>query len=341
MINQKNIINPIIGALMLIMAFFIVFGFLPSISFANNVSTLVEVTNVTPTMSNVRLCDGYSYSCTGLSSLILQAGTVTSNKYVVGEIADNNGIEDIDQLIVRLHRTWVQEDCDEDDNNCYHVADEVNLGGSGNPADGCSFTQLSTTSYFFYCPVNVQYFADPTDSSAPDYSGDIWHAYAKVIDQDNTYSTSSEAYGEVEVNTLNAIETCSNISFGNIDNNASTSSGNAYDCAITNKGNIQLDLSFGGTDMSCETYTGSGVASGTIPINNLIIDVNDLSYSGMQSNGTYKTLSNTASIYTNANGLVKPTSTTLVVEHIYNAIHVPYNVVGNCTGTNIITSSMH
>jgi hypothetical protein len=115
----------------------------------------------------------------------------------------------------------------------------------------------------FTCTVNVQFYADPTDSGT--YATTDWTATAQPYDNAGTVGTT--ASDTIEMNTLVALDVTATINYGTLALGANTGTTDQT-TTVTNTGNTQIDIQldgYGSTD-------GDGKAMvctiGSIPIGN-------------------------------------------------------------------------
>ena len=141
-------------------------------------------------------------------------------------------------------------------NNCYSGISCSVVAGS------C--TGIGDSAANYTCTINMEYYADPTDSDniATSFSAQNWLASVKATDDDaaSHYATS----GGVEVNSLITVDCVeAGINYGNI--SAGSNSG-TLNKTVQNRatGNVPLDLTHCGTSMCTDYPTCS--ATGKTPI---------------------------------------------------------------------------
>lgn len=204
------------------------------------------VNNASPVVTSVAINGG--------SDISLTEGTTTSIA-LSATITDNNSCEDIGEVEASIYRSSVGfAACDtndeDDDANCYaQITCSVAL--SGNTCDGTSDAAAT-----YQCTVNIQYFADPTDSDT-EFPSDTWKSTFVAIDDDDA-SSSTEISTGVEINSLVGYDVTTSIAYGNL------SVGQTNDpldktTTVTATGNVGLDQELSGEDM-----TDGGVNSITV-----------------------------------------------------------------------------
>ena len=204
-----------------------------SIVFADSVSTSVTVGNATPSVGTVTI---------NASSAIVLNENTTKTATTTVTVSDSNGCSEIAAVLMDIYRSGVTAaSCDTggeaNNNNCYPqvICTEIT---SGNTCTGGADTSVD-----YDCVVNLQYYADPTDSGT--YSAQTWEATISVGDGTAT-STGTDTE---EINTLQALDVTSSIAYGSLSAGADSGATNAT-TTITNTGNVAMDPQLSGTDMA-------------------------------------------------------------------------------------------
>ncbi|MDP3970214.1 MAG: hypothetical protein Q8P90_00780 [bacterium] len=219
-------------------------------------------TNIPPTVTQI-------YADLGRDPIYLTENSTYTVETVL-EVTDPDGCSDIDHVYFRLFRQSLGQTCTLDDNNCY-LASCTDSGSCGASPD---------TTSTYSCDVDMQYYAEPTDTGV--YAADFWRARAYPFD-----AAGSGNFGDddVEVATLLAFSPTASINFGTLGPGEDTGTFHPT-LSIKNTGNTQLDLQlsvYGDTpgdnkSMSCPTTT--------LLASRLKYDLNPFTYS---SGGTQAT----------------------------------------------------
>ncbi len=202
------------------------------IVFADDVSTQVTVGNATPSATNPTFNGGGAITLTE---------NTTTTVYATTTVTDTNGCETIVGVTMDFYRSGVgTTSCDTigeaDENYCYpRVSCSVAGGSCTGPSD---------TSADYVCSVDLEYYADPTDSGT--YAAEIWNATVYAGDG---IATTTGNTGTAEVNTLLALDVTSSINYGTLSPNTDTGADNAT-TTVTNTGNGAIDPEVSGTDMT-------------------------------------------------------------------------------------------
>jgi hypothetical protein len=169
----------------------------------------------------------------------------TTTIYATGTISDLNGWEDILYATSTIYRSGVGAHCTSDLNNCYHLNSlECPLDCSGN-GNSC----------IVECAVEIQYFAEPTDSGAS--STEHWEALLFTVDTSNNTATATSII-PVDVLTLWGLAPQTGlISYGTLGVGEDTGSTTAS-TTFQNTGNTGIDITVEGTAM---TAPGSSIPS--------------------------------------------------------------------------------
>ncbi len=249
-------------------------------------------------------------SLNGGNDIILTGGATTTVT-ATGTVTDGNGYGDLVGASSTIYRSGVTDACSLDNNNCY-------IAGNSQ----CSFLNCSGNSCEVSCSVDIYYFAEPTDAGT--YAGETWRATISVIDSGNAVATGSAP--SIDLLTLRYIDVDTGIDYGALEVNENTGSYNAT-TTIQNIGNVAIDLSVEGTDL---TDGGSSV----IPVAEQIFATSTFTYSSCIYCSILATT--TTNIETD---LDKPTSTsTAITDQVFWGIEVPFGVAGVAhSGVNTFT----
>lgn len=193
------------------------------------------ISNIAPVVSDITLNGG--------SDITLSEGDTTP-VVLSATITDNNGCGDIASVVSSLYRSGVgYSSCDTggeaNANNCYSAI-SCSVGG-GNTCDGATDASASYT-----CTAYLKYYADPTDANTT-YSGQYW------VD---TFKANDEALNSAEtispgktLNSLLAMDIGASLAFGNM-SAGQTQTPLTSQTIVTATGNVGLDQTLSGTDMS-------------------------------------------------------------------------------------------
>jgi hypothetical protein len=180
----------------------------------------------------------------------------TTALYIHGTASDADGCETLDTITnwkTVVYRSDISgtDTCTADNNNCYQVDEPTSLGFSG--CTGAEDTDLD-----YEAVINIQYYADATDTGSPN-AGTNWTAYILAGDDASATDTATDSF---EMNSLIATGVGATISFGTLALNTDSSE---IPLTITNTGNRSIDLDqTGDGDMIC-----NGEGSSNIPVENI------------------------------------------------------------------------
>ncbi len=260
-----------------------------------------------------------SVSLNGGNNIILLPG-VTTTIYATGTVSDLNGYTDLDinRATTTIYRSGVTDACSRDNNNCYIASGPTQ----------CSFNNCNmfTNSCDISCSADIYYFADPTDTFSP-YDGETWRATLSISDMGGSIATGSAP--SIDLTTMRAISVDNSISYPPLEVYGNSGSTNPT-TTITNIGNIALDLSLEGTDLT------DGISS-YIPVTNQKFATSSFTYGGCGL--ACKQLSSTTPVSLEAD-LGKPTSTsTPIVDELFWGIQISYPASSReHRGTNMFTA---
>ena len=275
------------------------------------------VNQVAPTTSNVVV---------NSSSAISLTENTTTAVSVTGTVTDNNSCQDVSAAVTSLYRSAVTyATCDttgeNNNNSCYaDVSCSVSGGSCTSNTDG---------SADYTCTVNVQYHADPTDTSTQ-YDAQNWLATIEATDAGSNVHAAESAVG-VEMNSLVALNITSTINYGTI--LAGQNSASPVQTTVTATGNVGLDTEVSSTSSSTAMCTDYPTCAGsTIAIAQQEYSASTFSYGA----GTDLTIT-----ATNLELNVLKTTITGSPETkiLYWAIGIPVaQTPGSYTGSNTVTA---
>lgn len=259
-----------------------------------------------------------SVSLNGGSDIILLPG-VTTTIYATGTASDMNGYTDLDinRATTTIYRSGVTDACTPDNNNCY-----ISAGPSKCSFNNCN---IGTNSCDISCRADFFYHADPTDALSPN-SAETWRATLSIADMGGSIATGSAP--SIDLQTTKAISVDSSISYPPLQVNTDSGSNDAS-TTVANIGNIAVDISIEGTDL-----TDGG--SSYIPSTYQKFATSTFTYGGCGI-GVCTSLSSTTPTNLKVD-LAKPASTTPpITDQIFWGIAIPTGVAGKSHyGTNIL-----
>ena len=189
--------------------------------------TLQFTMNHQPSVTNVVLNES--------SNIALTSNTVTPVSWTA-TITDGDGFVDIQTITGKIYRSGLAGGaaCSQNDTNCY--ADPM-----------CSVSGCAGSSCTVTCGADVEFFADPTDSTSQ-HPNEDWRAWVGVTDHQGVSSSAESGVGLVDVLSLVALEVDSSITYGSMLTGEDTGSTNEITMVI-NVGNIEIDTEVSGSDM--------------------------------------------------------------------------------------------
>lgn len=158
-------------------------------------------------------------------------------------VTDNDGFTDIDYVQAYLYRSGIGDPSLVTPDGRYNYKVQGNThcvpsGGSGNTEN-------------YTCNFNIQYYADPTDSSSP-YPSETWVCRMIPVDSGNPGGVSAEV---TEMNSLLAINIpSSTLDFGQFGVGANSGASNSS-VTVQNTGNLPVDFQISSGNL-CTDYPG-------------------------------------------------------------------------------------
>lgn len=258
-----------------------------------------------PAVVSVRV--GVAAGGPNVSPLSVAPNAITTY-HVNGTVSDADGFADILSVGVVFYRSGVANgaDCNFDKNNCYRPPDCNLSNGNGNTVD-------------YDCQIDVDYFADPTDSGT--YAADSWKVRVRVTDSlqsvdDTTYNNEINSLLAVSINPPNI--NYGSLALGNISNSVAVN--------IKNSGNV-------GADTQISASGNMGCPTGNIPVANQKYGRTD---------GTFQELEYTLSTTPTGAVLNLPQQTNdgvVVNDDLFFKVKIPTSGVrGVCNGITNITA---
>ncbi len=193
-------------------------------------ATSVEVGNAAPVIDNLSLNGG--------SNIVLSENTV-KEVVLTGDLSDANGCGDITGDIYGLiYLDGLSIPCSADSNSCYY-------DGGGTATDAtvvCNTNTCSTGSAGVTCTADMWFHANATNWSA------------SILVTDAASNTDEATLGTpVAVDTLQTLLVTSIIDYGTL----GVGDTNTQPAAVTASGNVAVDCSLSGTDMTSDSSGGT------------------------------------------------------------------------------------
>ncbi len=282
---------------------------------ADTASTAVTVGNAAPTVS-VSFNGGNNVTLTE-NTFVWATSTVTAT--------DSNGCSEISSVTAQLSyasdaSAATGATCSPDANTCYVPTGSCVATTTGNTCGGGGDTSVE-----YDCGFKIWYPARPSDNNAS-----FWYVAATTTDG-SAYAMATNTTQTIEVNTLNALDVTSSISFGSVSANSNTGSSNQT-VTHTNTGNTAINNEISGDSMCTDYPTCAG---DNINPSNQKFDTSDVTYASLAN-----TLAATTSPATISLSLATSTATTSAVTDItYWGIAIPSGqTAGSYTGVNTFTA---
>lgn len=274
------------------------------------------VSNVAPVVSNVTINGGNAIS--------LIAGSKKS-LYITGTVTDNNSCEDVSTVLGYAYRSGIgYTGCDTageaNDNYCYpEVTCTVDTG---------TCTGSTDASATYTCTVNLQYFADPTDTNTL-FPTQYWLSTIKATD-DNSASGNTEVASGVKLNSLVAFNISNEVNYGALGVNQSNDPLDRT-TLITPTGNVGLDHELSGPSNMCTDFPTCSAYTINIGYQKYA-----LSASTSYSSATVLTTTPTE-IETN---VPKPTTTSPLAKYIWWGMLIPQGTMPGSYDGNITVTGL-
>ncbi len=281
------------------------------------------INNTTPSVTNVTLNSG---------NAILPEEATTKSIPVTAIVTDTNGCStsEITNVYAYVYRSGITyAGCDaagkSNPNNCYAEIACTQNAGSCNAGTGAAT---------YSCNINLQYYADPTDTGTQ-YDAQNWLATVKAIDDDSA-SSYTEITNGVELNSLIAFSVEDAINYGSL------GVGEANDpldrtLLTTATGNVGLDQEHSGIPNMCTNYhaqtnpTCATVVGTQIPVGYQKYALSGVAYASA-------TALTTSPVEIELN-IPKVTSSTPTTGTTYWGISIPAGTLaGTYNGANTITA---
>jgi hypothetical protein len=313
---QSTIIHYALGGLLLlILAVAAIVAY--SKPQAESISTQTEITNASSTIDSVFISNSANGGVDDyFSGTIVPVAGDVKTLHINGVVRDTNGTEDIATTSLVFYRSSVGggASCSADNNNCYRV-----------PV--CVLTPDTSTTKKFDCQIDLQYYADSTDTGGR-FSDDNWVAYVQVWDQSEAGSINNSV--TKEVGTVLSLTIPTAISYGNsFSLGQETINTDNQEMVITQNGNDEADVQVSGTNMTCSSI-------GAIPVGNQKWSLSDVGYNGSSTPLT------AISDNTFLNVGYRDNDASPVTKSLYWNIGIPATgVKGDCVGSNTITTIAH
>ncbi len=304
----------ILGAALILIGLFVTVSLVGTSSQADTVNTQTNVTNHSPTVEDVFINTSQWAFSDGFGSgtlNVVPGGAETI--WINGNVRDQNGGGDIDDVSVEFYRTTMSTGCAPDSNYCY-------------TANGCS-TQNDTEGDLevleYSCTFNLDYWTDSTSTGGTAPSDD-WTTTVTVTD--NAGSTGSDSSVTKEIGTTLSLDIPTTINFGTLSKGQKTTSLNNQTHVITQRGNDEADVEVSSaSDMTCTN-------TGTIPVANQEWSLTDEDH----SDASMADLSGSA---TDTNLGVGYKTSGDVSKNLHWNIELPASdISGTCTGTVTVTA---
>ncbi|MDP2631295.1 MAG: hypothetical protein Q8P30_00825, partial [Candidatus Uhrbacteria bacterium] len=286
-----------------------------------SLNTIVVVTNSSPSVANVKICDDSAdgSSCAN-SSTILPAIGADKNFDIFADVTDLNGFSDISSVSGVFYRSGVGSSCTPDKNQCYTLSCSVDAMDVG----------LETHRYL--CDVAVAYWIDPTTGSADDYSAQNWVMSITVTDVSSAFNSNTNT---TEVNELTSVSFPASVDFGGRTLGSDTNASQNQDLFSENLGNTDADL-----NARADAGTLTCSVDGSIPAGNIKFGNTDSDYASLITALTTSDQEIDLEVSPSDGALIVRTSeSTSVSGYSHWGIEIPSSGVGGtCSGTTTITA---
>jgi hypothetical protein len=198
-----------------------------------------EVSNVAPIVSNVTINGG--------AAIDLVAGS-TKSIDVTGTVTDNNSCQEVTSTDGYVYRSGIgYTGCDiaGEANNSYCYPEITCTVDSG------TCTDVTDASADYTCTINLQFYADPTDTNTQ-YPTQYWMSTLKATDDDAS-TGNAEVVSGVKLNSLAAFNITTEVNYGAL---GVEQSNDPLDrtTSITPTGNVGLDHELSGPLYMCTDF---------------------------------------------------------------------------------------
>ncbi len=202
-------------------------------SFAMMAPRWTESDNMRPRIANLIFNNGTN---------IIPINDTTTRVNITAIVSEDQGYQDLKSFKAVVYRSGVSgaQICSTDNNNCYVVT------------SACATSSCSLNNCLVTCPVDIWYYADPTDSGnyavSQGWSSQDWDAWLQATDNSNAQGSDWSYMQSIDVSTLSAIDlSTSTINYGTT--SPGTISSQWWFNAMT-IGNSPIDINISGSDMT-------------------------------------------------------------------------------------------
>lgn len=302
--SQEGRQHYLFAVLLFIAGLLIILIFLTVRSQADDTESSATISNATPTVSAVTVATASAGSAVATIDSITEGSTDTV--YIHGTITDQNGCEDItganQGVKMVFYGPGTNAACDQDTADCF-IADDGGVYTNSCSTAGCS-AGTGDTDLTFECQITAQFYSDPGE----------WTV--SVTANDGTVSSSANTATTSTVAELVGLNLGSGIDYGTLAVGATSASD--VSLSVENYGNVELDVNYQGTQMTCDTlYIATGSQKYHLTA--------DTAY------GSMVTLTEDDVIA--QHDLAKRTQGSASSENSYWKLNVDAGVEGTCTGT--------
>ncbi|MEM5814282.1 MAG: hypothetical protein QXD77_00505 [Candidatus Aenigmatarchaeota archaeon] len=274
----------------------------------NQSASIMNITNQAPTVENLKCYDYNDHQISTAAPLALKGGT-TSQIVCNATANDYNGGETINSTTPtgRAYKEAVGPSCSADSTNCY-----VN--------SSCAWLGVKNkTAQYVECRYFIYYHADPT--------GEIGDWYGNITVNDGALY-GSEKWG-FDVGDLLALGVAGTLPFGTANPGDKLAVNKTH--AVTNYGNVQIDLQLNGSNPGMDCTSATDIPTGNIKYN-------CTNSQGAVFDGIGTPLTTTASSANCTDFDLDESSSTsfppaLSSKDTYWGVEIPLGVSGSCQGT--------
>lgn len=285
---------------------------------ADDTSQSAGVNNAGPTVDSLATEDTEGND---LTAVTLTENGLTTIEFE-GVASDENGCEDINDPTLwtyTVYRTDVTDgaNCTPDANDCYQ-GNPNNI--TVNSCDGAGDLSLN-----FEAGIDLEYFADATDASAPIHSGTNWTV--KFVVRDESANEAAELTDTFEVNSLQALDLSGPVNYGNLTLGSDSAQ---QTITVTQTGNQVFDVNVSMPNMTC-----NGAGSDDILASQLHLSTSD----GFTYGTGDQAVSNTPSHF-DLNMGVRTDDLSALTKDIYAILRLPASGLrGTCSETMTIEAT--